>query len=130
MSGKERAAKLNKVAELLGERSERFAEMEVRDGGGTIKKATFADVPGAQGAFQWFARLAEEEPNEIELEGTPFPPSTNFVEYEPYGVRHRGHPVELPADHGVLEDRSGPGHRQLLGDQAGVVHLHHRLDAG
>ncbi len=86
MSGKERAAKLNRVAELLGERSEKFAEMEARDGGGTIKKAMFADVPGAQGALQWFAGLAENEATEVELEGTPFPPSSNFLEYEPYGV--------------------------------------------
>lgn len=86
MSGKERADKLNKVAELLGTKAETFAEMEARDGGGTIKKATFADVPGAQGAFQWFAHLAETQPNETELEGSPFPPSSNFLEWEPYGV--------------------------------------------
>ena len=86
LSGKERAAKLNRVAELIGERSEKLAEMEARDGGGTIKKATFADVPGCQSAFAWFARCAEEQPEEVELEGTPFPPSTNYVRYEPYGV--------------------------------------------
>ena len=82
-SGKERAAKLNKIAELLGDKAEKFAEMEARDGGGTIKKATFADVPGAQGAFQWFARMAEEQPEIVDLPGTPFPPSENYIKYEP-----------------------------------------------
>jgi acyl-CoA reductase-like NAD-dependent aldehyde dehydrogenase len=86
MSGKERAAKLRKVAELIGARSESIAEAEARDGGGTIKKATFADVPGAQSAFEWFARCAEDQPDEVELPGTPFPPSQNWVRYEPHGV--------------------------------------------
>ena len=86
MSGEERAAKLDKMAELLEAKAERFAEMEARDSGGTIKKATFADVPGAAGALRWFARMARERPNEVELEGSPFPPSENYVRYEPYGV--------------------------------------------
>jgi acyl-CoA reductase-like NAD-dependent aldehyde dehydrogenase len=86
MSGAERATKLRKVAELIGTKSEKLAEMEARDGGGTIKKATFADVPGAQGAFEWFARMADEQPDEVELPGSPFPPSQNWKRYEPYGV--------------------------------------------
>jgi len=86
MSGKERAAKLRKVAELIGSKAEKFAEMEARDGGGTIKKATFADIPGAQASFEWFARCAEEQPDEVELPGSPFPPSSNVKTYEPIGV--------------------------------------------
>jgi aldehyde dehydrogenase (NAD+) len=60
--------------------------MEARDGGGTIKKAMFADIPGGASAFRWFAHCAESEPDKVELEGTPFPPSTNYVRYEPHGV--------------------------------------------
>ncbi len=86
MSGAERAAKLRKVAELIGTKSEKLAEMEARDGGGTVKKATFADIPGAQSAFEWFARCAEDQPDEVELPGSPFPPSQNWVNYEPHGV--------------------------------------------
>jgi len=86
MSGAERATKLRKVAELIGARSEKFAELEARDGGGTIKKATFADIPGAQSAYEWFARCAEDQPDEVELPGSPFPPSQNWVTYEPQGV--------------------------------------------
>jgi len=86
MSGKERAAKLRKVIELLGSKADKFAEMEARDGGGTIKKATFADVPGAQASFEWFARCAEEQPDRVDLEGSPFPPSSNYKVYEPIGV--------------------------------------------
>ena len=36
-------------------KAEKFAEMEARDGGGTIKKATFADIPGAAGALRGLA---------------------------------------------------------------------------
>ncbi len=86
MSGPERGAKLNEIAAAIESKAEKFAEMEARDGGGTIKKATFADIPGAAGAFRWFAELAINEPEEIQLEGTPFPPSENWVRYEPYGV--------------------------------------------
>ena len=86
MSGAERAAKLRKVAELIGAKSEKLAEMEARDGGGTVKKATFADIPGAQSAYEWFARCAEDQPDEVELPGSPFPPSQNWVRYEPQGV--------------------------------------------
>jgi len=86
MTGPERAAKLRKVVELIGSKAEKLAEMEARDGGGTIKKATFADIPGSQSAFEWFARCAEDEADEVELPGSPFPPSQNWVSYEPHGV--------------------------------------------
>ncbi|MCB0971988.1 MAG: aldehyde dehydrogenase family protein, partial [Acidimicrobiales bacterium] len=86
MSGAERGAKLNEIADAIEAKAEKFAEMEARDSGGTIKKATFADVPGAAGALRWFARLATEEADEVELPGTPFPPSQNWVRYEPHGV--------------------------------------------
>ena len=86
MSGAERAEKLNKVADLIDANTEKLAEAEARDSGGTIKKATFADIPGGAGAFRWFARCAAEQPDTVELEGAPFPPSSNYVRYEPHGV--------------------------------------------
>ena len=85
-TGKERAGYLNKMADLIEAKAEKFAEMEARDSGGTIKKATFADVPGAAGSLRWFARLAEERADKEDLPGSPFPPSENYVRYEPYGV--------------------------------------------
>ncbi|CAN5693028.1 aldehyde dehydrogenase family protein [soil metagenome] len=86
LSGAERAAKLRRIAELIGEKAGELAEMEARDGGGTIRKAQLADIPGAQGAFEWFARMAEERPDQIDLPGSPFPPSENYVRSEPLGV--------------------------------------------
>ena len=86
MSGKERAAKVNRIAELIGEHADELAELEVRDSGGTIRKAAMADIPGGKGAFEWFAKMAETQPDEVALEGSPFPVSENYVRYEPMGV--------------------------------------------
>jgi aldehyde dehydrogenase (NAD+) len=86
MSGAERAAKIRRIVELINENSAELAELEALDGGGTVLKAQMADVPGAVGAFEWFAKLAEEQPDRIELPGSPFPASSNYVKYEPVGV--------------------------------------------
>ncbi|MGQ0825592.1 MAG: aldehyde dehydrogenase family protein [Actinomycetota bacterium] len=86
MSGKERAEKLRKVAELINARSGEIAEIEARDGGGTIKKAMFADVPGGAGSFTFFADCAENEPDETERGESPFPVAKSVVRREPFGV--------------------------------------------
>ncbi len=86
MSGKERAEKLRAVAEIINGRSAEIAEVEARDGGGTIKKAMFADVPGAVQTFNTFADLAENSPEEVERGESPFPPAKSKVRYEPFGV--------------------------------------------
>ena len=86
MSGKERAEKLRKVAEIITANSQAISEIEARDGGGTIKKAMFADVPGAVSTFQAFADCAENEPDVVERGESPFPPAKSIVRREPYGV--------------------------------------------
>jgi len=86
MSGKERADLLRKAGEIINARSAEIAEIEARDGGGTIKKAMFADVPGAVSTFNTFADLAESSPDEVDRGESPFPPAKSTVRYEPYGV--------------------------------------------
>ncbi|WP_334142545.1 aldehyde dehydrogenase family protein [Rhabdothermincola sp.] len=86
MSGAERAAKLRRIVELINQHSAELAELEALDSGGTILKAQMADVPGAVSAFEWFARMAEERPDRVDLEGSPFPVSQNYIRYEPIGV--------------------------------------------
>ena len=86
MSGKERAEKLRKVSELITARSQEIAEIEARDGGGTIKKAMFADVPGGASTFEFFAGCAENEPDVIDRGESPFPPAKSLVRREPFGV--------------------------------------------
>jgi aldehyde dehydrogenase (NAD+) len=86
LSGKERAEKLRAAAEIISGRSAEIAEIEARDGGGTIKKAMFADVPGAVSTFQAFADCAENEPDVIDRGESPFPPAKSTVRREPFGV--------------------------------------------
>ncbi len=85
-TGKERAEKLRAISALITENSAMLAELETLDGGGTIRKSQLADIPGAAGAFDWFAKMADEQPEQLELPGSPFPPSQNYVRWEPYGV--------------------------------------------
>lgn len=85
-SGKERAEKLRGIAQLIADNAAELAELEARDGGSTVRKTQLADVPGAQNAFEWFARMAEEQPDRVDLEGSPFPASSNYLLYEPHGV--------------------------------------------
>ena len=86
MSGKERAEKLRAVAEIINSRSAEISEIEAKDSGGTIRKAMFADVPGAVGTFNTFADCAENEPDVIDRGESPFPPAKSTVRREPYGV--------------------------------------------
>jgi len=86
MSGADRAAKVRKISELITANAAELAELETLDGGGTIRKAQLADVPGAANAFEWFAKMAETQPDRVDLEGSPFPVSQNYVRYEPIGV--------------------------------------------
>ncbi|GIU86173.1 MAG: aldehyde dehydrogenase [Acidimicrobiia bacterium] len=86
LSGAERAEKLRKVAEILNGRVQEISEIEARDGGGTIKKAMFADVPGAVSSFNFFADCAQNMPEVVERGESPFPPAKSIVRYEPYGV--------------------------------------------
>jgi aldehyde dehydrogenase (NAD+) len=86
MSGAERAAKLRRIVELINANAEELAQLEALDGGGTILKASMADVPGAVSAFEWFAKMAEEQPDRVDLPGSPFPASQNYLRYEPVGV--------------------------------------------
>lgn len=95
MSGKERAEKVRRIAELIGQKSGQFAEMESKDSGGTMRKAQLADVNGAIEAYNWYATCAEGDDIEP-LAGSPFPPSENYLRYEPFGVTTGIIPFNFP----------------------------------
>lgn len=84
----ERGEILKAVAAGLMERQEELAAAEVQDGGGTMRKALFADVPGAAGTFQLYGDMlcspnySEET---VSTETSPVP-SRNIVRREPIGV--------------------------------------------
>jgi acyl-CoA reductase-like NAD-dependent aldehyde dehydrogenase len=86
MSGKERAGYLNQIAENITAKTQEISEVEARDGGGTIKKAMFADIPGGASSFTFFAGCAESKPDEVDRGTNPFPVAESTVRYEPFGV--------------------------------------------
>lgn len=83
MSPAERAGVLDRAAERLRERAGALAELEVRDSGATIRKATAVDVPGAAAAFEWCAwwarRLGDREP-------APARGGGRYLHWQPVGV--------------------------------------------
>ena len=82
----ERAGVIDSIAALMMERSEELAAAEAQDGGGTIRKARFMDVPGSVGSFMQFAKVLRESVEEQVFEETVPVPSKNIVRAEPIGV--------------------------------------------
>src|SRR5919108_4995718 len=84
MKGRERAAALLKVADLVKQRADALAELEARDAGHTIRMAKGADIGMVISTFRVFAELAAREDDERPLPRSPG--SMNWVRYEPLGV--------------------------------------------
>jgi aldehyde dehydrogenase (NAD+) len=82
----ERAEILATIGARITERGDELAQCEVADSGGTIRKATTADVPMAARTFFHYAELLAATPEEEELEESVPVPSRNIVRREPYGV--------------------------------------------
>jgi aldehyde dehydrogenase (NAD+) len=82
-----RAAVLQAVAARLKDHAQRLIELEVRDSGGTVRKAKSADVAGAAFTFRTYADFAARIPTEQPLPFTVAPgPSHNYLRREPVGV--------------------------------------------
>jgi acyl-CoA reductase-like NAD-dependent aldehyde dehydrogenase len=83
LTGAERAAVLRRAAARLASEGDRLAELESRDGGGTIRKTRDADVPAAVAAFEWAAHWAEQLSGPV-----PAQPSAaaEYLRFVPYGV--------------------------------------------
>ena len=84
MKGRERAAALLKVADLVKQNASALAELEARDAGHTIRMAKGADIGMVISTFRVFAEIAAKENDEAPL--TRNPGSMNYVRYEPVGV--------------------------------------------
>jgi len=68
-----RAAVLQAVAAKLKDHAQRLIELEVRDSGGTIRKARSSDVAGAMFTFRTNAEFATRLPSELPLPFTVAP---------------------------------------------------------
>jgi len=82
----ERAEILNKICNAIFERQDELAAAEVQDGGGTIRKATAADIPGGAQTFMQFSQALLAQTEEEEFEEQVPVPSRNIVRREPIGV--------------------------------------------
>ncbi len=89
-SPQERGEILQRVATALFERQDEVAAAEVQDGGGTLRKATSMDVPGAAATFMHFGQFicGDEYQGMLqeEYDETVPIPSKNLVVREPIGV--------------------------------------------
>jgi acyl-CoA reductase-like NAD-dependent aldehyde dehydrogenase len=84
MKGRERAAALLKVADLVKQNAGALAELEAKDAGHTIRMAKGADIGMVISTFRVFAEIASKENDELPLARNPG--STNWVRHEPIGV--------------------------------------------
>lgn len=84
MKGRERAAALLKVADLVKQNAGALAELEARDAGHTIRMAKGADIGMVISTFRVFAEIAARENDELAL--TRSPGSMNWARFEPLGV--------------------------------------------
>jgi aldehyde dehydrogenase (NAD+) len=84
MKGRERAAALLKLADLVKQNAGALAELEAKDAGHTIRMAKGADIGMVISTFRVFAEIAAKENDEEPLARNPG--SMNYVRYEPVGV--------------------------------------------
>jgi aldehyde dehydrogenase (NAD+) len=84
MKGRERAAALLKVADLVKQNAGALAELEAKDAGHTIRMAKGADIGMVISTFRVFAEIAAKENDELPLARNPG--SMNYARYEPVGV--------------------------------------------
>ena len=123
----ERAAVIDRLADLLEERADDFARTESRNTGKPLKFSSAFDVPLTIDNLRFFAAAARN------LEGKA---SGEYLEgltsVDPPRADRRlrvDRAVELPAEHGRLEDRTRAGGRQHRRAQAGRADTADRADA-
>ncbi len=85
-SREERAEVLEAIAEAIFARQDELVEVEMRDNGSTLRKASTADIPATAQTFQHFAELLRSQSGEESFAEEVPVNSRNLVVEEPYGV--------------------------------------------
>ena len=119
----ERSRILNAIADAIDANREMLAVAESWENGKPVRETLAADIPLAADHFRYFASVIRAEEGTI----TEIDKETISVRVPRAARRRRtDHPVQLPAPHGVVEDRPGARRGQRHGRQAGqpdaVVH--------
>jgi acyl-CoA reductase-like NAD-dependent aldehyde dehydrogenase len=80
-----RADVLRKAAEIMKERAEELAMLEMANCGKPIRQASFFDVPTATACMEYYATLQAAELRK-RIEQPDFPGTYGIIDHEPYGV--------------------------------------------
>lgn len=100
MDVKERSALVRQMGERIQANMDTLAQLEVKDGGGTIRKAMMGDVNMCAGVFLKYAEYnetlsdVEDLPDYSLMPGLPGVP--NYLKYEPIGVCGQITPWNFP----------------------------------
>jgi phenylacetaldehyde dehydrogenase len=89
MSGRERGRLLYKLADLIEENQEEFAQLESLDNGKLLTVARAADIPLTIEHFRYYAGWADKLEGETIPVAPPYDPDAHFLNYtlrEPVGV--------------------------------------------
>lgn len=81
----DRASVLKKAAEIMKERTEELALLEMANCGKPIRQALFFDVPMATACMDYYASLEGMELRK-RIEQPDFPGTYGIIDHEPYGV--------------------------------------------
>ena len=114
----ERQRLLRRLGELISERADDLARLQVRENGKVLREV-LAQTKGLTDYCNYFAGLAETR------RGRPIPSSAPdvfvYTVREPVGGRYRGDPVEQPAGPADVETVPRPGDGQHDGGQPSEV---------
>jgi acyl-CoA reductase-like NAD-dependent aldehyde dehydrogenase len=90
-----RAAVLKKATEIMKERSDELAQLEMANGGKPIRQASFFDIPISIGCMEYYAAF-EAGGLRKRIEQPDFPGTYGVIDHEPYGVVAAIVPWNLP----------------------------------
>jgi acyl-CoA reductase-like NAD-dependent aldehyde dehydrogenase len=90
-----RAKVLKKASEIMIQRAEELAQLEMANGGKPLRQASFFDVPISQGCVGYYAAFEARELQK-KVEQPDFPGTYGIIDHEPYGVVAAIVPWNLP----------------------------------
>ena len=91
-----RAKVLKKASEIMIQRAEELAQLEMANGGKPIRQASFFDVPISQACVDYYATAFEAGHLRKRVEQPDFPGTYGVIDHEPYGVVAAIAPWNLP----------------------------------
>jgi acyl-CoA reductase-like NAD-dependent aldehyde dehydrogenase len=95
LSLSKRANVLKKASEIMIQRAEELAQLEMANGGKPLRQASFFDVPISQACVDYYASFEAGQLRK-RVEQPDFPGTYGIIDHEPYGVVAAIVPWNLP----------------------------------